>query len=59
MILNHPFIVNHYSEVVLVDLRYYMGGMSSILQNEDFDDILVLYNLSNFVSDRNLIRLNK
>ena len=54
-----PFIVNHYSEVVLVDLRYYMGGMSSILQNEDFDDILVLYNLSNFVSDRNLIRLNK
>ena len=54
-----PFIVNHYSEVVLLDLRYYMGGVEQFMKNENFNDILVLYNLNNFVSDRNLIRLNK
>ena len=54
-----PFIVNHYSEVVLLDLRYYMGGVNQFKSIEDFDDIIVMYNLKNFVEDKNLIRLNK
>ena len=54
------FLANHYSEIVMVDLRYYMGGVEKFLSREEpFDDILLLYNLKNFVSDKNLIRLNK
>jgi len=54
-----PFIVNNYSEVLLLDMRYFMGGIDTFLNGEEFDDILIMYNLKNLVEDRNLIRLNK
>lgn len=54
-----PFIINNYSEVLLLDPRYYMGGVETFLTSEQFDDIVILYNIKNFVDDRNLIRLNK
>ena len=54
-----PFIINNYSEVLLLDMRYFMGGIDTYLDSEEFDDILILYNLKNLVEDRNLIRLNK
>lgn len=54
-----PFLVNNYSEVLLLDLRYFMGGVDTFLNQEEFDDILIVYNLKNLVEDRMLIRLNK
>ena len=56
-----PFLTNHYSEIVLLDLRYFMGSIDMFLKSEkeSFDDIVVLYNLKNFVEDKNLIRLSK
>ena len=56
-----PFLTNHYSEIVLLDLRYFNAGVEFFLKSEkeDFDDILVLYNLKNFVEDRNIIKINK
>ena len=54
-----PFIVNNYSEVLLLDMRYFMGGIDTFLDGEEIDDVLIMYNLKNLVEDRNLIRLNK
>ena len=56
-----PFLTNHYSEIVLLDLRYFMAGTEFFLnsEKEDFDNIILLFNLKNFIDDRNLIRLNK
>lgn len=56
-----PFLTNHYSEIVLLDLRYFMVGTEFFLnsEKEDFDNIILLFNLKNFIDDRNLIRLNK
>lgn len=56
-----PFLTNHYSEIVLLDLRYFMGSIDMFLkgEKEPFDDMIVLYNLKNFIEDRNLIRLSK
>ena len=54
-----PFLINDYSEILLLDLRHYMGGVETWMKNEKFDEILILFNLKNFVDDRNLIRLNK
>lgn len=55
------FLTNHYSEIVLLDLRYFMGSIDMFLkgEKEPFDDMIVLYNLKNFIEDRNLIRLSK
>lgn len=54
-----PFLINNYSEVVLMDLRYFMGSVNSFIDAEEFDDILIMYNLSNLVDDRNFVRINK
>lgn len=52
-----PFLAESYGEVVLVDLRYYRLPVSRLTQEEEFDDILILYSLGNFLSDPNLVLL--
>ena len=55
-----PFLTNHYSEIVLIDLRYFNSSLSKFLQEEqEFNDILLIWNLSNFVENRTLIKLIK
>ena len=51
------FLADSYAEVVLVDLRYYRSPVSELLAAEDFDAVLVLYGINNFLTDLNLMRL--
>jgi len=51
------FLADAYGELVLVDLRYYRAAVSPLLEEEHFDDVLVLYGVNNFMSDANLMRL--
>lgn len=51
-----PFLSYHYDEVWMVDLRS-IDKISPIMQETAFDDVLVMYNFMNFVSDTNLARL--
>lgn len=48
------FLAGEYETVVLVDLRYYRQSVSALLEQEDFDRVLVCYSLSNFLTDTNL-----
>ena len=52
-----PFVTQDYENIYMVDLRYYNGDMKSYLQEHNITDVLVLYNISNFISDRNLHKL--
>lgn len=49
------FLAESYGEVVLVDLRYYRQPVSELVQQEQFDDILVCYSCANFLTDTNLV----
>ena len=51
------FLAESYGEVVLVDLRYYRQAVSELAAQEQFDDILVCYSCSNFLTDTNLMLL--
>ena len=51
------FLPEAYAEVVLIDMRYYKQPVSQLISQEDFDNILVCYSLSNFLTDTNLIWL--
>ncbi len=51
------FLAEGYAEVVLVDLRYYKEPISALVEQENFDDVLVCYSLSNFMTDNNIIFL--
>lgn len=52
-----PFFADHYSEIVMVDLRYYKQPISELVRQEGFDDILAVYGLDTFVTDSNIVWL--
>lgn len=48
-----PFLADHYEEVYMVDFRYFRIGISEYMEQEGITDVLVLYNVINFVEDLN------
>lgn len=53
-----PFLVNHYSEIHLIDMRYYNKDIYQYLENSGIEDILILYGQNTFIADTNLAKLN-
>ncbi len=51
------FLAENYEEVILVDLRYYKTPVSELLRQEEIEDALICYSLSNFMTDANLVWL--
>lgn len=52
-----PFLTAHFSEIHLLDLRFYNAGVSSYVQSSGLDNVVVNYSLSNFVNDQHLFKL--
>jgi len=53
-----PFLADHYSEIHLVDLRYYRDSLITYLEEQQFTDVLIMYSVDNFLSEKNLVYLN-
>lgn len=53
-----PFAVMDYETVLAVDPRFYLGAPDSLLEEESVTDVLVLYSLSNFLTDDFVSRLS-
>lgn len=49
-----PFLANHYSEIHVIDLRYYKQSLKKYVSEKEITSILFIYNLSWFVSDKNI-----
>ena len=54
-----PFIISEYDNIYMVDLRYNNDNMGSYLEEHEITDVLVLYNVSNFISDKNIFKLSR
>lgn len=54
-----PFAVNHYETSYMVDLRYYNGSINDLINDNGITDILILYNVMDFVKDSNISKLVK
>lgn len=52
-----PFLAESYEEVVMVDLRYYKNPVSQLVASEEFDNVLILYSIGNFMTDDNFPHL--
>ena len=52
-----PLLVNHAREIHVVDLRYYNGSMKDYMEQEQFDEVLLLYNTPTFITERSLLKL--
>ena len=53
-----PFATENYDQITMIDLRYYNGDVQEYMSANGITDVLVLYNITNFISDRNLYKLN-
>jgi len=53
-----PFLTNHFSEIYMLDLRYYNGDVFEYLYEHNMKDILILYNQNTFMSDANLSKIS-
>lgn len=49
-----PYLADHYSEIIMVDLRYFSESVSKIVQTEGIDRVLVVYSIDNLATDTNL-----
>lgn len=54
-----PYLTGLYDEITMIDLRYYNGSMRALMEEHPFTDVLVLYNLPNFLTETTVYRLGK
>ena len=54
-----PFLSLRFSEIHLIDLRYYRLAIPAYMKEHDIDSVLVLYGLSSFLEDPNLYLLKR
>ena len=53
-----PYLLDDYSRIIMVDLRYYRGNLQQEVEDNSVTDLLFLYEMSNFAQDNNLYKLN-
>ena len=49
-----PFLATQYRKIVVVDPRYYYGDLEELMQVEEIQEVLYLYNANTFFSDTSL-----
>lgn len=53
-----PFLMQNYSEVTMLDLRYIQISYKELIDVSEYDGVLFLYNASTFSTDENLKKLS-
>ena len=51
-----PYLLGNYEQITMIDLRYYNDSVPELVA-ENWDEVLVCYEMSNFIKDRNLFKL--
>ena len=49
-----PFMAENYSEIVMIDMRYFKENVTALCESEGITDALILYSVSNFCTDTDL-----
>ena len=53
------FTVDDYAETHLIDMRFFKGSVQKYIKEQDITEVLVLYNIPNFVVDTGIARCDK
>lgn len=54
-----PFLFDDYSEIIMLDLRYFDGSVENVIAENGVTQILFLYETSNLLTDTGILRLQK
>ena len=49
-----PFLLEHFSEIRMLDLRYYLGSVKQYAEEHQADQILVIYSVENFCKENSV-----
>lgn len=52
-----PFLAEHFAEIDVVDLRYYDKPLVKLVQERQFQDLLILYNINTFLEDTSILHI--
>ena len=52
-----PFLTADYENIIMLDLRYYMGSIQQLMESENVTDLLFVNEMSSFAKDTNIIKL--
>jgi len=54
-----PFLIQHFSEIDVVDLRYFEEDLASFVNEHDIHDMVLLYNANTFFEDPSIKNLTE
>jgi len=54
-----PFAMSHFEKVTVIDLRYFNMSLEKYINQNEFSDVLLLYNIPNMLQERNLTQLTR
>ena len=54
-----PFLFSNFSEVHMIDLRYYKASILSYIAEQEIDRVVVLYSVDNFSTDSNIFLMGR
>lgn len=54
-----PFLTERFSEIHMIDLRYYRLSIPEYIMDNGIDQVVILYGLSSFLTDKNLFLLTR
>ncbi|OMF36940.1 hypothetical protein BK133_08485 [Paenibacillus sp. FSL H8-0548] len=52
-----PFLTQHVEQIHVIDIRYYNGSISDYMAENGIKDVLLLFNTTTFITERNLLKL--
>lgn len=54
-----PFLLPHFSEIQMIDLRYYSDSLHLFIQKNKIDEMLLIYNANTFFEDSSISDLSE
>lgn len=54
-----PYLTENFEKIGVVDLRFFSYGIDNLMQNENYEQALILYNFQSFKSESKLANLNR
>lgn len=54
-----PFLTNHYAKVIVIDTRYFNMSIEKFATEKEVNEVLFLFNVQNFASEKSLFVLGK
>ncbi|MBU5483683.1 hypothetical protein KQI86_05025 [Clostridium sp. MSJ-11] len=49
-----PFLLDHFNEIYMVDLRFYNENLNDLINKNNIDNALILYNVNTFFEDASI-----